>query len=114
MWSFEYLLKDIVLAKVVVNGNSVSVENFTDDIVDRPFGTNLNPTMADLDDFLEERVFPRERINAKSILKGKLYGYDVLSIIHDTHGILIDDYYWIRFDDEKDLCWDDVKHWKFH
>lgn len=42
------------------------------------------------------------------------YGYNPIAIIGDTHGILVDDLYWIRFDDEKDLTWDKVKHWKYN
>lgn len=114
MFSFDYMKKDDIIAKVTVSDdNIVSVINYTDNIVDRPFGTCINPTLNDLDNLFLERCFPSARFNAKQVLQGKLYGYDPLRIIHDTHGILVDDYYWIRFANE-DLCWNDVKHWKFH
>lgn len=114
-WGFDYMLKDTVLATVTVNeDNTISLVNYTDDIIDRPFGVNLHPSMKDLENLFEERVFPRTRFNAKQILKDKPYGYDPIVIIGDTHGILVDDLYWIRFDDEKDLTWDKVKHWKYN
>ena len=114
MYSFEYMKKDKVLSKVLVDDdNNIKLINYTDDIIDRPFGTCENPSMTELEKLYEERCFPESRANAKQILKGKLYGYDPISIIYDTHGVLADDYYWIRFEGEN-LCWDDVKHWKFH
>lgn len=113
-WGFDYMQKDRVLATVTCIDDKITLVNYTDDIIDRPFGTNLNPTYEDIENLYIERVFPKERFNAKQILKGKLYGYDPYAIIRDTHGILVDDYYWLRFDDEKDLTWNDVKHWKFH
>lgn len=115
MTSFEYMKKDIVLAKVIIyDDNNVEVINYTDDIIDRPFGTCTSPTRKDVDELYEERCFPRSRVNAKMVLSGKLYGYEPYKIVRDTHGILIDDNYWLRFDDEKDLCWNDVKEWKYH
>lgn len=114
-WGFDYMQKDTVLAKITVNeDNTISLVNYTDDIVDRPFGVNLNPTMEDVNDLFKERVFPKERYNVKQILKDKPYGYNPFSIICDTHGILVDDFYWIRFNDEKNLTWDKVKHWKYN
>lgn len=114
-FSFDYLLKDTVLAKVWVKDGKVTVKNYTDDIVDRPFGKkDKNLSLKDLDSLFEYRCVPKSRFNISQILEGKFLSYSKLAIIRENHGILIDDYYWIRFDDEKDLCWDDVKHWKFH
>lgn len=107
-YSFDYLKEDNLIAKVSVDDKTVSVENYTDDIVDRPFGTCTNPGFEELERLYEERCFPESRANAKQILKDKPYGYDRLSIIQDTHGVLLDDCYWVRFDYE-DLSWNDVK-----
>lgn len=112
-YGFDYLVKDKLLAKVKVYSDKVTVDNFTDDIIDAPFGGRTEVSLSDLQDFYEYRCFPESRGNAKQLLKGKLYGYNRLAIIYDTHGIMSDDYYWIRFENQ-DLKWDDVKHWKFH
>lgn len=114
MWGFDYMKEDTVLTSVSIDDNNkVTIVNYTDDIVDRPFGVCTAPTIKDVENLFAERCFPETRFNAKQILKGKPYGYDRYSIIRDNHGILVEDYYWIRFDDEKNLCWDDVKAWRF-
>lgn len=114
-FSFDYLLKVRVLAKVTVQGENVYVENYIDDIIDRPFGKKeRNLYLADLERLFEYRCLPKSRANVYQVLEGKFLGYNRYAIIRETHGIMVDDYYWLRFDDEKDLCWDDVKHWKYH
>lgn len=112
-WSFDYLKCDELLATVFIDGSKVSLVNYTNDIIDRPFGTCENPSIEDVDNLFKERCFPESRFNAKQLLKGKLYGYDPSSIVLDTHGIMVDDCYWLRFDGEN-LCWDDVKNWHYH
>lgn len=40
---------------------------------------------------------------------GGLSFYDPYQIVQKTHGVMVDDCYWIRFDGEN-LTWEDVKH----
>lgn len=112
-YSFDYLKKDSLLAKVFVYDKYASVCNYTEDVLDLPFGLKDRVSLADLERFMEERVFPRDRVNAAGLLKGKLYGYTPIEIIRETHGIMCHDYNWVRFSGE-DLCWDDVKDWHDH
>ena len=36
--------------------------------------------------------------------------YNVYDILRVTHGVDIDDFMWLKFDeDDKSLCWDDVR-----
>lgn len=112
--SFDYMYMNNIIATVSVDGTKVSVLNYTTDKMDRPFGWNDSPTIEDLNRLFEYRCVPEGRYNIKQLLKEFPQGYDMLSIIRKTHGIMSDDYYWIRFNDEKNLTWEDVKHWKFH
>lgn len=112
--SFDYMMLDTVLATVSVHNNRVTVVNYSKDKMNLPFGYNENPTMQDLEALFEYRCVPVSRFNIKQLVQGFKQGYDRYSIIRETHGIMSDDYFWIRFDDEKHLTWDDVKHWKYH
>lgn len=101
---FDFLCKDRVLATVVADyqAKTVSVQNFTADPIERPFGIRENPTIADLDSFFESRCFPESRYNKKAVLKaiGVDY-YDPYLIVQKTHGRQLDDYMWIKFEGEE-------------
>ena len=102
---FEYLYMDKVCSVVTVEGDKITVVNYTDDILMTAFGNNKNITLDDLEEFFEERCFPRSR--AKQVLKNEDIPYVPYLIIQRTHGTMFDDCFWIRFEGE-DLCWDDV------
>lgn len=76
----------------------VAVENYTDDIVMRPFGVVTEPTWDDLEYFLEYRCWERGRADIKEILKSiGVDSYDPLQIIEKTDGRMADDNMWIEF-----------------
>lgn len=102
---FDYLYMDDVCSTVTVEGDKITVVNYTDDILLTAFGNNKNVTLDDLDEFFEYRCFPRSR--AKQVLKNENIPYVPYLIIQRTHGTMFDDCFWIRFEGE-DLCWDDV------
>lgn len=81
--------------------NSVSVENFTDDYLDRAFGIVEKPTMDDFEYFIEDRCFPKTRDHLKEILNelGLDY-YDPIQIIRKTQGRMAEDKKWIKIIDE--------------
>ena len=112
--SFDYLMLDTVLATVTVSEDKVSVVNYAEDKMNLPFGYNENPDIEDLEILFEDRCVPIDRFNIKQLVKDFNQGYDRYSIIRVTHGIMSDDFFWLRFDDEKHLTWNDVKHWKYH
>lgn len=89
----------------------VLFKNYTDEIFIRAFGVHEKVSVKDLDDFLEDRCFPRERANCKELLDGLgvgNFGYDPLSIIRVTHGIMFTDKFWIRFDGE-DITYEEAR-----
>jgi putative transcriptional regulator len=76
---------------------TVSVENFTDDLLFRAFGVNEHPSWKDYEDFLEERCFPRTRQNLKFYLKQLgLTEYDPFAICRVTNGRMHGDSMWME------------------
>jgi len=98
------MYKDRTLASVEADYKTkvVSVKNFTEDPVERPFGVREKPTISDLDNFFKSRCFPEERYNKKAVLKaiGVDY-YDPFLIVEKTHGRQLDDYMWVKFEGEE-------------
>lgn len=107
----QYMRKKKVLADITANyeNETVSVEVYTDDPVYMPFGINKNPNFDDYKFFLESRCFPKTRHNAKQLLDDlDIQYYEPFYIIQKTHGLLFEDYCWIKFKDE-DINYDDIK-----
>lgn len=106
---FEILNRDDVIAHVVLDGFDVSVEYFSDFFLDRPFGNKLPPTFNQLYDYFESRCVPRTRGDIDDILEILgLDSYDPLAIVKITHGVMNEDFEWIRFKGEE-LVWNDVR-----
>lgn len=110
-YSFRVYFKEELLTEVFVEGESISFKNYTDDkILFRPFGVREKATYQDLLDFYEDRCFPEARANCKTVLKSiGLDYYDVELICRKTHGVQFDDFVWIQFSDEPQVCWSDIK-----
>lgn len=84
----------------------IYIQNKTDDKIHRAFGVVENPTWEDFEFFLEDRCFPRERGNCKSILRSMgLTDYDPLQIIEKTQGRMAEDKQWIkiRYNDRREI-----------
>lgn len=108
---FDYMYADTVLATVeCYTGGIAKVTNYTNNVIFQPFGVRSDSiTMNDVDNLLEERCFPRTRANAKQLMQdiGCDY-YSPREIIRHTHGVMTDDLFWIRYDYESNLTWDEV------
>lgn len=111
MYKIEYFWKDKLTSIIEVDKDRVKVTNYTDDLILTAFGVNDNPTIEDLDEFLEDRCFPRSRINCREILKAlNIDYYDPFLICYKTHGVIQGDFCWLRFDDQPDVTWEkDIK-----
>ena len=67
-----------------------------------PFGKNKNPTWENYKHFLSKRTFSPGRADAKVLLKGlKIDRYDPDAIVRKTHGVMNDDFVWLRYPGEK-------------
>jgi len=100
---FQYMKQNRVMADVTADyaSKKVTVVNYTDDNVGKPFGVNTAPTVADFEAFLEDRCFPKARYDSKLILETLgLDWYEPLLIVKKTHGRMVDDCYWLKFEGE--------------
>lgn len=114
LYSFDYLYLDTVLAHCDVYGGNVICTNFTESIIDRPFGASEKVDRKELEELWKYRCFPKTRANMRELVLDLPSGYNRFEIVRRTHGVMSDDCYWVRFDGEEDLCWDDVKGWHDH
>ena len=110
---FDWMLKDEVKAHIIANKvtGEVHVEQFTNKVLEM-FGGIWSDRMTYLMliKTLEWRCFPRERKNADEILQSMgLNCYSPMDIVKITHGQMVVDKFWIRFDHEKDLTYNDIK-----
>lgn len=86
----------------VIEYNKIDIVCHRDD-KDSPFQPFFcdNITENDLICFLKSRVFDNARPDAKDLLKTiGLSSYNPVEIAKKTHGILMSDYVWLKFDDE--------------
>lgn len=102
--------KDTILTTVVVNSvdfSTFSVLSYDLTNIMQPFHTGITE-LKQVQDFLQDRTFDKARPD-----KNKLLGmlglktYDVFQVALKTHGILLNDYLWLRFDDEP-FTWEDA------
>ena len=76
---------------------NIRMQNKTDDILHRAFGTNERPTWEDFACFLEERCFPKTRGCLKDELRALgLDSYDPLQIVEKTKGRTAEDDLWLK------------------
>ncbi|BCG56777.1 hypothetical protein [Paenibacillus sp. URB8-2] len=107
---FEVLEHDQVIAKVKLDYTKQSVEVWQDNEVSPvflPFPGKQKVLVSDVLDFFESRCLPRTRHHIKKILQSlELSDYVPTDIVKQTHGVLYDDYVWIRFSGEELTCAD--------
>ena len=102
--------KEELVSEIYVKGTNVSFVNHTTNVLLLPFGVSDTATVDDLEEFFEDRCFPRERTNCKDILNRLgLDCYEPELICRKTHGLQFDDFIWLQFSDEPQVCWNDIK-----
>lgn len=96
--SYMYKQKPCTLIDVDFLNQRILITNLTDDLFLRAFGVLETPTWDDFEYFLEDRCFPRNRANAKDLLKNLgLTDYDPLQIVEKTSGRTYEDEMWMKF-----------------
>lgn len=109
---FDYLYGEKLCTTVKVDKQlNVTFQNYTDekDWVDNAFGRAKEADFEMYENLLKYRCFPKERGNCQELLEAMgLKEYSPLDIVRQTHGVMVDDMYWIRFADERHLQWRDV------
>lgn len=106
---FDYMKKDDIMTSVLVyKGGKVVVKDFTDIILNRPFGVwGSNASFEDVINFLDTRCLPKSRVNFKDLFESD--DISSLSIIKSVnYGAMACDDFWIRLDSNKDMTWNDI------
>ena len=101
-----------LITEITVQGGNVSFKNYADgvDKIWQPFGEKEIATYEDLQEYYEDRCFPRERENADDILKRlDIPFYDGELICRKTHGTQFDDFCWLQFSDEPQVTYEDIR-----
>ena len=109
---YEYLKCNKVVTRIELHPNKrVVFENFVANPLECAFGVRKSPVTYDVFyAFLEDRCFPKSRDGAKRLLKDiGVDFYDPRLIVEKTHGVMFDDCYWIRFEGEENLTYDEVR-----
>lgn len=107
---FYVMWKDEKTAEVEISEDrkDVRITKYSDDISKMPFGGDK----LDLErvyNFIEGRYFERGRPDIMERLEDiGLTEYNPWEIIKKTHGVMWEDYLWVKFDGEE-LTWEDVK-----
>lgn len=79
---------------------TIKIQNFTDDLLDRAFGINENPTMKDFERFIEDRSIPRTRANFKSEMEYRgIFDPSPLGIVRFFKGKVEGDPFSIEFEE---------------
>lgn len=86
-----------LLSHVTVKDDQVSVENFTTSRLFTPFLID-NVTTKTVIAFFNSRCFEPTRADKQDLLdKLGLETYNSIEIVKKTHGIMAEDYCWVRF-----------------
>ena len=99
---FKFYDNDILCTKICADftDETVSAQNYTDNIVKTAFGNNTAPVWADFENFLEERCVPSSRSGIREYLETiGVEEYNPLEIVKKTKGKMAEDYQWIELEE---------------
>lgn len=99
--------KNELLSHVIVKNNHVTAENFTNSRIFTPFLVD-NITVDTVMHFFNNRCFEPSRPDKKELLNRlDLDTYNSIEIVRKTHGVMAEDYCWVRFAGE-DITYDEL------
>lgn len=107
---FEVMKKDQPIAKIELHKNTGEVTKtlFSDYFLDISQVDSI-VDVSGLNDWFESRCFLRSRADKDILLEGLgLKEYNPFHIVKISRGAMFEDHYWIRFEGEEHLVWDDV------
>ena len=99
----KYMFNDQVCTLIETDDiqKTVSITNFTNNVLRRAFGNNEHPTYEEYEAFLESRCIPRTRDKLKWYLEEiGIQSYNPLAIIEKTQGRMAEDKHWIELEEE--------------
>lgn len=93
---------------IVSDRSKVEYKRYSDEICEAPFGFD-NPSFEQMYRFLESRCMPKGRQQLQEYLDDLgLAEYNVYEILRKTHGVMWEDFLWLKFEGES-VTWDEVK-----
>lgn len=103
-----YHANDKVGRVEIVNSKLIKNEVYTNKIIERLFPEST--PLPNILSILKGRVICKERCDEDMLRSMGLKEYNVYDILKVTHGVDIDDFMWLKFDeDDESLCWNDVR-----
>ena len=105
-----YMCEDVPITKVTLTEDTIFVEDLAPDAdpYDKAFPGQTEVSWEEYEAFLESRCFDRNRPDRDRILKRwGLPEYYSDFIVQETHGVMMSDTSWIRFEGEN-LTWKEV------
>ncbi|MCD8300060.1 MAG: hypothetical protein LUC41_02625 [Clostridiales bacterium] len=109
-YSFTTYWKNEKTSDVVISADrkSVSYTIYNHEVAKAPFGFE-DPTVEQMYHFLEERCMPRRPGQLQEYLDYLgLDEYNPWEIVKITHGVMWEDFLWLKFPGES-ITWEDVK-----
>lgn len=109
-YSFSVYWKDNLTASVTISADrkSVDYQRYSNNMAEAPFMFS-NPTAEQMFDFLESRCMDKHRTQINEYLNDLgLTEYNPYEIVKKTHGVMWEDFMWLKFPNE-DISWEDVK-----
>ena len=110
MYNFTVLYENLAVANVKVSDDrmDVNIEKLVSDSIIQPFGGS-DCSIYRIYNFLKSRCYEDERVDLKEILaQADMTTNNPWEWNKITHGVMWEDNFWIRFEDE-DLSWEDVR-----
>ncbi len=107
---FSTYWKDKKTSDVRISADRRTVEyhRYSDGMCESPFGFD-HPTFEQMYRFMESRCMPKGRLQLQEYLDDLgLEEYNVYQILRKTHGVMWEDFLWLKFDGES-VTWDEVK-----
>lgn len=110
-YNFTVYHENIPVAKVSISNNHkrVFIEKLIPDGIMQPFSGNK----LDLErvyNFLKSRCYEDNYAGLEDVLKKQeMSSNDPWEWNRKTHGVTWEDFFWMKFDDEEDVRWEDIK-----
>lgn len=108
---FKLYHKDLLVSEVEVQGVKVRVKNHVHNWLN-PFKAWNDGTMpiGVFTRWIEDRVIPPSRVGIREYLDGiGIKEYNPRVIFNRTHGTMVSDHWWVQFDGEEDMTYDQAR-----
>lgn len=98
------------VADVNITNGKLKITTYTDNPLVQVFPRGDKTTIEDIYNFLKSRCYEDGRADLAEILNAAgMTSNNPWEWCKRTHGATYDDFYWLLFEGEKNLTWEDVK-----